>query len=226
MEWDELLSYYGLAAMEEPERWRGPRFNVAPCQSVPVIVNDPEAGGWRPVMMRWGFPPMWLAKQGKEPFNEKPLINAKSETALEKPTWRRALRQRRCLVPTTGFYEWIKVAGERYPLHLRPPDEGILTLAGVWDRFDWGERKGWPCMSILTTEPNQVVAEVHNRMPVLLAEEAWRRWTDPATDLDEITSLLAPAPNEALALTEANTALNAWSVEGPELMAADWSRLA
>ena len=218
----ELVELYRI----QREAWgrppRAPAWNVAPRQSVPVIIRD-ETGQRVGVTMRWGFPPMWLAKQGKEPFDAPPLVNAMSEEAAKKPTWSKALRERRCLVPTTGFYEWLTIGKERFPLHFRPSSGKTLTLAGVWSPFDWGEKKGWPCMSILTTSPNALVAPVHNRMPVVLSDEAAERWLAPDADPG---GFFGPGPDGALIATEANRALNSREAEGPEMVVADWVRSA
>ncbi len=197
-----------------------PNWNVAPRQSVPVVLR--EADGPRAVVtMRWGFPPLWVAKQGKEPFDAPPLVNAMAEEAAKKPTWSRALRERRCLVPTTGFYEWLTIGKDRFPLYFRPSIGRTLTLAGVWGAFDWGERKAWPCVAILTTRPNAEVAPVHDRMPVVLSPEAEDAWLDPASDP---SAFLQSAPDGTLTPAEVSRALNSREAEGEGVMIADWVR--
>lgn len=199
-----------------------PWYNQAPGQPSPAVFADPDGLVLRRV--RWGFPPLWLAGQGKDPWKERPLVNAKAEEAATKPTWRKAFAGRRCLVPTTGFYEWAKRGRERFPLHFGPPGGGILTLGGLWTAHERGEDPPLVCMSIVTTAANGTMAPVHDRMPVLLPRATWAAWLDPATPADQVTALCAPAPDEALVAVEANTALNGWKAAGPEVMQADWSR--
>lgn len=223
LEWDDLAQAFGLADPTPHPRWKGPRYNHAPRQSV-AVVRRRDDGTREGLTMRWGFPPQWVRKQGKEPFDAPPLINAKAEDAHKKPTWSRALRERRCLVPTTGFYEWIKRDGERFPLLFRPANEPVLAFAGIWGGFDWGEKIGWPCMAFLTVKPNAGVKPVHNRMPALLTPDQWAAWLDPETPLAEVRALATTPPDELLEAVEVNTALNGWSAEGPETQLADWSR--
>ena len=99
---------------------------------------------------------------------------------------------------------------------------GPLTLAGVWGAFDWGEKKDWPCVAIVTCAPNGDLAPLHDRMPVVLDAAGQDAWLNPAIELPEITALMQPAPDGLLQLRSAHTALNYWSAEGPELREADW----
>lgn len=192
-----------------------PNWNVAPRQSVPVIVRD-AAGERAVVTMRWGFPPLWVARDGKDPFDAPPLVNAKAEEAAQKPTWKKALRERRCVVPTTGFYEWETVGGERRPLWFRPAHGRVLRLAGVWGAFDWGERKAWPCVAILTCAPSDDIAHVHDRMPVILpdeeAEAAWLAEGPPPMER------CVPAPTGTLVAQRVSAALNSREAEGPGVL--------
>lgn len=216
----ELVELYRIQAEAWGRSAKLPNWNVAPRQSVPVVVRN-AAGEREGITMRWGFPPLWVAKQGKDPFNAPPLVNAMAEEAASKPTWSKALRERRCLVPTTGFYEWLSRDGERYPLWFRPAQGRVLTLAGIWGPFDWGEKLGWPCVAILTTAPNDEVAPIHDRMPVVLSPEQEDAWLDPKAD---VASFLKSAPAGTLAPIEAGRALNKREAEGPEVVAGDWVR--
>lgn len=197
---------------------RLPSWNVAPRQSVPVIVRDTD-GARAVVTMRWGFPPVWVARDGKDPFDAPPLVNAKVEEAAQKVTWKKPFRERRCVVPTTGFYEWQTIDGERRPLWFRPAHGRVLNLAGVWGPFDWGERKGWPCVAILTCAPSADIAHVHDRMPVILldepAEAAWLAEGPPPP------GLCVPAPAGTLVAVPVSRAVNHREADGPELLVAD-----
>lgn len=217
---EELALLYRIQSEAWGRPAKLPNWNVAPRQSVPVIVRDAE-GRRTGITMRWGFPPLWVAKDGKDPFDAPPLVNAKGEEAAKKPTWSRSLRERRCLVPSTGFYEWLTRDGERFPLWFRPSSGRTLTFAGVWAPFDWGEKKGWPCVAILTTTPNGEVASVHDRMPVVLSPEEEDAWLAPDADP---AAFLHSAPDGTLAPVEANRALNRREAEGPGVVEADWAR--
>lgn len=216
--WSQICDLYSLK-LTILEGIRLPLFNVAPTQALPVVV---AADGTRTLQaMRWGFPSMWLP----EPWAGRPLINAVAEEAAKKPTWSKALRERRCLVPTSGFYEWQKVGKKRYPLWFRPAHGEVLTLAGLWGEFEKeGERIR--CVSILTVANNADLEGVHDRMPVILPEGDWATWLDPKTPAAAVQALLQPAPNGTLAASEVSTDLNRWQASGPGVLTADWSRAA
>jgi putative SOS response-associated peptidase YedK len=223
LSWDDVASTFGLlrdgAPPPAPPRWKGPRWNCAPRQSVAVVRRGDD--GREGLTMRWGYPPMWVRSRGKEPFDEPPLINARAEDALTKRTWARSLRKRRCLVPTTGFYEWVKRGKERFPLLLRPTQPA--AFAGIWCGFDWGDKIDWPCMAFLTVAPNADVRPVHDRMPAMLTADEWGRWLDPALAETTIAELLRPVPDGFFESIEVGTALNSWSAEEAETQVADWA---
>lgn len=229
MEWDELLAHYRVTQELFERRSTLPWYNQAPGQPSPVVFgegafqDEAEAAQGRVLRTcRWGFPPLWVARRGKDPWKERPLVNAKSEEARNKATWKKPLAERRCLVPTTGFYEWIRRDKDRFPLHFRPPGGGILTLAGIWSAYSKGD-SGRVCFSILTTGPNDTMRPVHDRMPVILAPEDWDTWLDPDADDADIDALCAPAPAGTLEAVEVSTALNGWQAYGEEVLEADWS---
>lgn len=228
---DELARLYAVqaAAWGRPYKW--PNFNVAPRQSIAVVHLDDE-GTRTARTMRWGFPPQWVKRKGKDPFQAPPLVNARAETALDKRTWATALRTRRCLVPTTGFYEWIRQGRKAlYPYHITraepsPEAPGLLTLAGVWGPFPWGDdpdKQAWPCAAILTVAPPSEVAPVHDRCPLVLAPEQWAAWLDPDTPEADVLAMLQPPADGTLALTPVSTTLNDRRANGPDTQVADWS---
>lgn len=220
MDWEQLQAHYRLVQEIFDGKYTLPWYNQAPGQPSPAIVAG-EAG-LEHRTMRWGFPPLWVAKRGKDPWKERPLVNAKSEQARSKATWRKPFAQRRCLVPSTGFYEWVRRDKAKFPLHFCPADGGILTFGGIWTAFkrDDGLRM---CMSILTTGPGPEMAPVHDRSPVILARQDWDRWLSNDTPPEEIDALCAPAPAGTLDAVEVNTAVNGWKASGPEVLEADWA---
>ena len=153
------------------------------------------------------------------------MVNAKSEEARQKKTWAKPLAQRRCLVPSTGFYEWIRKGRQKYPLHFRPTEGPCMTFGGIWWTYGQEEKRR-QVFAILTTGPNELMAPVHDRMPVVLARNDWDRWLDPASSEHEIDALCRPAPEGVMEAVEVNTSANSWKSFGPEVLEANWSRAA
>src|SRR5664280_1580089 len=152
-----------------------PRYNVAPSQSVGIIRQDRAKPERRFSLARWGLIPYW-AKDASIGYK---LINARSETVGSKPAFREAFESRRCLIPADGFYEWKREGQTRQPFHLSLQDDSLFAFAGLWDR--WKDTSGQvvESCSILTTTPNALLANVHDRMPVILRPEAYDLWLDP-----------------------------------------------
>ncbi len=174
LEWEELRQLMLLPAPEPPEGYRT-SYNLAPTQRAPVV-RVGEDGAREAVMLRWGLAPHWMDDPGRGP------INARLETAGEKPMFRSAMRRRRCIVPATGFFEWERRGdGSKRPWHFHPADGPAFALAGLWERHDEFET-----FAILTTAPNEVVERVHNRMPVILPEELHEAWLSPEGEAPEI----------------------------------------
>ncbi len=144
-------------------------------------------------MMRWGLIPSWA----KDASGAGRMINARAETVAEKPIYRTALRSRRCLVPANGFFEWRRAGTSRTPYFIRMKDESLFAFAGLYD--SWRDPNGVTVMTytIITTEPNALVATIHDRMPVILHREDENRWLDPdITDPGALVPLLRPHPAE------------------------------
>jgi len=152
-----------------------PRYNIAPSQSAGIIRQDRAKPERRFSLARWGLIPYW-AKDASIGYK---LINARSETVGSKPAFREAFESRRCLIPADGFYEWKREGQTRQPFHLSLQDDSLFAFAGLWDR--WKDTSGQvvESCSILTTTPNALLANVHDRMPVILRPEAYDLWLDP-----------------------------------------------
>jgi putative SOS response-associated peptidase YedK len=180
-----------------------PRFNIAPTQVVPVIVN--EAGPvWR--QMRWGLVPFWA----KDLSIGAGMINARGDTLPEKPAFRRSFQSRRCLVPADGFYEW-RINRERVksPVYFRFKDRGLFCFAGLWDR--WQSPGGLEVLSftIITTKANEMILPVHDRMPVILAPEDYGLWLDPEETREErLSPLFRGDPNGTLVYHSVSRVVN------------------
>ena len=170
-------------------------WNVAPTDPLPVVRYNPKAGQRSLDMLRWDLMPYW-SKDIKVGFAN---INAKAEAIENKPAFRNAFERRRCLVPVDNFYEWRKTATGKQPYALALADRGIMALAGLWENWRSPAGEWVRSFAIITTEPNELCAALHNRMPAILAPEAWPEWLgeEPADEL-QLKSLLAPYPSEAM----------------------------
>jgi putative SOS response-associated peptidase YedK len=182
----------------------GPRINVAPTMEVPVV-RERLAGGRELVALRWGLIPYW-AEDAKIGYR---LINARSESAADKPSFREPFIKRRCLVPATGFYEWKKAGRLREPFFIHPREGKLMAFAGLWDQWRDPEGKEIQSCTILTTAANELVRPIHDRMPAIIPSQLYDRWLDPrAQDAASVKPMLAPYPNEELQITPADPAIN------------------
>ena len=167
--------------------------------------------------LRWGLVPRWA----KDLRIGNKMINARSETVATKNAYRSAFKKRRCIIPADGFYEWKRLDDKtKQPMYISRGDGDPLAFAGLYERwFDAeGERELHTC-TILTCAPNEMMAEIHNRMPVLLAPAAWDDWLDPGfDDTDHLQTLLVPAPEELLVAHEVSTEVNNVRNNGPHLL--------
>ncbi|MGR3363848.1 MAG: SOS response-associated peptidase [Maritimibacter harenae] len=183
-----------------------PDYNICPTQDVAVVTQE---GGRRYRPMRWGFLPHWY----KSPTDGPLLINARAETVAEKPAFRKAVRERRCLVPCSGFYEWYREGGEKLPYYFHRADGTPLVMAGVWR--EWGE-DALPTFAVLTTEANALMAPIHNRIPVVIEREHWGKWLG---EEGHGAAVLMRAPeDDVLAFHRVDKAVNSNRAEGPELI--------
>lgn len=166
------------------------RYNIAPTQNVPILANRPE---FRLELARWGLIPSWA----QDPAIGNRMINARAETVAEKPAFRTALRKRRCLIPADGFFEWKTLPGERrkQPMYIRLRSGRPFAFAGLWEVWRASEvTDEWVVScTILTTTPNTLMADIHNRMPVILPREHYQRWLNPA-DTPGLEAMLLPYP--------------------------------
>jgi len=166
-------------------------YNVAPTQGVATVLL--EDGKRKLEMLQWGLIPSWA----DDPSVSNKLINARAETVAEKRSFRKAFRNHRCLVLADGFYEWQKTANGKQPYYIRMEDDSPFAFAGLWE--GWQNGSEIRSATIITTDANDVVAPIHNRMPVILHPEDYELWLDPDFDEKEpLTTLLKPYPAEAM----------------------------
>lgn len=186
--------------------------NIAPGQY--IVIVRPEKGQRVADVAFWGLIPGWV----KDPNLFSKPINARAETLEEKPIFRAAFRQKRVIVPASGFYEWKAEGKAKQPFYIHPTDGDLFAFAGLME--DWHGPDGEVMVSacIVTTEPNELMASIHNRMPVILPKDAWGRWLDPAIQLKEVHPLLVPYSAELMAAHPVGPAVGNVRNDGPELI--------
>ncbi len=195
-----LTEYFSLS--EEPAI--PPRWNIAPTQIVPIIKQD-EGGGRKLDMARWGLVPHWA----KDLAIGNRLINARSETVHEKPAFRQAIRSHRCLVPASGFFEWVKTTKARVPYYISMKDGVPMAFAGIWDVWNESDGKAVETFSILTTSANSLVMPIHDRMPVMFQPSDFDLWLDRSmNDPEKLCPLYQPCSSEILQSWQVSSVVN------------------
>lgn len=187
-----------------------PNYNICPTDQVHVVTSE---GGMRRLRrLRWGFIPHWAKAASDGPL----LINARAETIAEKPAFRVAARERRCLIPVTGFYEWTKDSdGNRLPWYIRPRADETMAFAGVWQVWDKGDLALTTC-AIVTCGANAPMSTIHHRMPVILSKADWPLWLGEAGR--GAATLMRPAADDFLVHHRVDRAVNSNRASGPELI--------
>jgi putative SOS response-associated peptidase YedK len=169
-----------------------PRYNIAPSQQAPVIAN--LDGENRIEMFQWGLVPSWA----KDPTIGNRMINARAETLAEKPSFKRLLGKRRCLVLADGFYEWRKEGKGKVPMRFKLKSDKPFVFAGLWDTWKQPGGEVLSTYTIVTTEPNELLARIHNRMPVMLKDDDALKWLNVDAEMKHALSLLKPYPAELM----------------------------
>lgn len=182
---EELLLRYDLDEMSLP--FYGPRYNVAPGQMVPAIIHDGQRN--RLGELRWGLVPQW-AKDDKMAYQ---TLNARAETISEKPAFKAPFQRKRCLLPADSFYEWKGAGKDKQPMRIMLKSEGIFSIAGLYDTWLAPDGRKISTCTVVTTKPNELVADIHDRMPVILRPEDEALWLDrTVTTPDVLRPLLKP----------------------------------
>lgn len=188
---EEVAGHFGLKKGGEP----APRFNIAPSQGVAAVRLSPETGERELTVLHWGLIPFW-AEDRKIAYR---MINARGETVAEKPAFRAAFKQRRCLIPALGFYEWEHKSKTKQPYFVRLADAGMLAFAGLWEHWQGEEGEVIESCTIITTGANSTVARLHDRMPVIVGPADYDSWLDPRTDKKRLLALVKPFAGEMVA---------------------------
>jgi putative SOS response-associated peptidase YedK len=189
-----------------------PRYNIAPSQPIAAVSNN---GKNTLEFFVWGLIPSWA----KDPSIGNRLINARSETLLEKPSFRNAFRRRRCLVLADGFYEWRKDSQGKTPMFIRLASGKPFAFAGLWEFWRAPDSSEVLSCTIITTQPNDLMASIHNRMPVILPESAYSTWLEPGeVDPQSLSELLIPYPSDTMQASPVRPLVNNPRYDSPELI--------
>jgi putative SOS response-associated peptidase YedK len=189
------------------------RYNIAPSQVVPAVPND---GKNTIGLMQWGLVPFWA----KDVSIGNKMINARAETLLEKPAFKKLSQRRRCVIPASGFYEWKQEPGSKTktPMHIRLRNRPAFGLAGLWDVWHGGDGSELHTCTIITTGPNELMRPIHNRMPAILDEAGMRIWLTPGELAQPPIELLKPFDAEQMEAYPVSRNVNAPANEGPSLI--------
>jgi putative SOS response-associated peptidase YedK len=194
-----------------------PRYNIAPeqttsnAESVPVILREANRNQCR--LMHWGLIPSWA----KDPTIASRMINARAESLMEKPAFKDLVGRRRCIIPADGFYEWRKEGKRKVPMWVYLKNREPFGLAGLWDGWRNPNGKRVETFTIITTQPNELIRPIHNRMPVILRPEDEERWLDVSrTNFSTAQSLLNPFPDELMDAHDVSAVVNSARYDGPE----------
>jgi putative SOS response-associated peptidase YedK len=216
--------YSLIATAEELVEWfklrkqltLAPRYNIAPTQPVMVVRQDPDTSERAFELMRWGLIPSWA----KDPSIGNKMINARSETAAEKPSFRTAMKRRRCLLPVSGYYEWKALDKRKQPYLIRPKEAPLMAFAGLWESWNSPEGDQVQSCTLLTQDARGAMRDIHDRMPVLLAPEHYDAWLDPAQqDGQGLLGRIGLIPDESLEAIPVSTHVNNPRHEGPGCIA-------
>ena len=190
-----------------------PSFNIAPTQEVLTVTNDGSEN--RPELMRWGLVPSWA----KDPKIGNRMINARSETLAEKPSFRTAFKRRRCLIPADGFYEWKREGKAKKPMLITANPGGLFAFAGLWETWKQPDDSWLLTCAIITTSANEFMKSIHDRMPVILPRESEASWLDPEEqDTAMLSELLLPYDSGRMEAYEVSTLVNSPRNNFPEVI--------
>jgi putative SOS response-associated peptidase YedK len=199
---------------EEEEAARQRRFNLAPTDPVPAVLPGEQPGSRQLTLVSWGLVPPW-----SDPSTGAQRINARVETVLDKPSFRRAVRSRRCLLPADGWYEWVREpSGRRQPYLVRPVHGDLLLFAGLHERWHAPDGSTRRTSAILTGPAPEPLAWLHERAPLAVPPELWTDWLDPSSDAEALLTALREGPQTPMSVQAVSSAVNNVRNSGPELL--------
>ncbi len=204
---ETLFQLFGISSFE-------PRYNIAPTQDAAVIRHGAQGRTIEPI--RWGLIPSWA----NDPKIAMRTINARAESVATKPAFKEPFRTRRCVIPASGFYEWKKSGSKKQPFLIHPTNGNHFAFAGLWDQWFSHQEGPVETFTIITTDANDALRDLHDRMPVILERAAIDAWLDPAnTNANELQSLLRPSPSALTNFYPVSTFVNKVANEGKECVA-------
>ncbi|WP_157250641.1 SOS response-associated peptidase [Nonomuraea typhae] len=224
----ELLEEFQVELDAEPDKELSPDYNVAPTKQVYAVLSRVPEEAERAVrqlrVVKWGLVPVWA----KDPSIGSRLINARAETLAEKPSFKQAFAKRRCLIPADGYFEWMPVEGDKkkkQPFFIHPEDGGVLAMAGLYEfwkdktREDDDPLRWLVTCTVITTQAEDELGHIHDRMPMMIERERWAEWLDPKlTDTRTAEGLLVPAQSGRLVASPVSTDVNNVRNNGPDLI--------
>jgi putative SOS response-associated peptidase YedK len=210
---DEIVDRFDIEAAIQEELYN-PSYNVAPSQSVLAVINDGSRN--RLGYLRWGFIPPW-AKDEKIGYK---MINARAESLSEKPSFRNAFKKKRCLILADSFYEWKRNDDKtKKPMRIKLKSNDVFGMAGLWESWKSPDGKMIYSCSVITTTPNVLVRDIHDRMPVILKQEDEKTWLNPSmNDMTKLNNLLKPLPEDLMEAYEVSSMVNSPTINSPHLI--------
>lgn len=210
---EEMIEWYNLIIPTTgSEVAPPPRYNIAPTQ--PIIMVQDGSRGREHILVRWGLMPGWV----KDPDNFTLLINARSETVAQKPSFRTAMRHRRTLVPTSGFYEWRRSGKSSQPYWVRPRNGSLLTIGGLMETWAGADGTEIDTGCLLTTAANDSFAKIHHRLPVIISPDNFDRWLDcVGQEPRDVAGLMQPVDDDFLEVIPVSTKVNRVANAGPDI---------
>ncbi|MDR7236645.1 SOS response-associated peptidase [Neobacillus drentensis] len=200
---EEIIDRFDIAAFLEEENY-APSYNIAPSQAVLAVINDGKSN--RMGFLKWGLVPPWA----KDPAIGHKMINARAETLSEKPSFRTAFKKKRCLIIADSFYEWKRHEDKsKTPMRIKLKSADLFAMAGIWEAWKSPEGKTLYTCSVITTGPNELMKDIHDRMPVILKPEDEKTWLDQSnSDTNDLNKLLIPYDENSMETYEVSSLVN------------------
>ena len=203
---------FGYESLHLPEPPAFENYNISPSLDILTIRISPENGQLEYAMLHWGLVPAW-SKEAKTKF---PLINARAEGIEEKPSFRSPFKHRRCIIPASGFYEWLHVENRKQPYFIRPLDGRYFAMAGIWEHWQGKDGKIINSCAIITTTANTLMSKIHDRMPAILEKRHIAVWLDPKLGHTDLLAMLEPCPDSLIEIYPVSSRVNIPKNNGPE----------
>ncbi len=211
---DSIFSRFGVIISKDINKKITPHYNIAPTQKIPVIYKNKNQEN-KIEFMKWGLVPFWA----KDPKIGYKMINARAETLTQKPSFKHLLKSKRCLVPSSGFYEWKRIDERKVPYYIGIKNSKIFSFAGLYDNWKDSVGNELKTFTIITTNSNNTLKPIHNRMPVILEREFEEDWLDVKThDFDSLKQMLKPYPDDKMIAYAVSYEVNNPSNDNPELI--------